>query len=368
MTQQYIRYPDNSGSGGTVTSVGLSAPSIFTVSGSPVTTSGTLTFTLINQSPNLVFAGPASGGASAPTFRSLVAADIPDIGGTYLRLNQASQQTVIGPPLFQDGIEIGSGSVITETGSILDFQANSGIVYFTSDYWGKTTSIDFWSTTYPYNEPATGDVLTYDATTDTARFAPPSGGGGGTPGGSDTQVQFNDAGSFGGDAGFTYNKTTDTATIGNLIDSGLTASKVVFSDGSKQLTSTGIGTSAQFIKGDGSLDSNTYLTGPIEEPRVTIGDGEDLIIPNTSGVFWIAPFSGNITQWRIWTGDDASATCEVDVKKNGTTIGQNIDLSAASSNSGTGLSIAFVTGDKLSFNVDANTSATKIIVQLVAEE
>lgn len=40
------------------------------------------------------------------------------------------------------------------------------------------------------------------------------GGGGGTPGGSTTQVQFNDAGSFGGDAGLTYDKTTDTLTIG----------------------------------------------------------------------------------------------------------------------------------------------------------
>lgn len=44
-----------------------------------------------------------------------------------------------------------------------------------------------------------------------------AGGGGGTPGGSDTQVQFNDGGSFGGDAGFTFNKTTDEATLTNII-------------------------------------------------------------------------------------------------------------------------------------------------------
>lgn len=38
-----------------------------------------------------------------------------------------------------------------------------------------------------------------------------------SPGGADTQVQFNDAGTLSGDAGFTYNKTTDTATLaGNL--------------------------------------------------------------------------------------------------------------------------------------------------------
>jgi hypothetical protein len=44
------------------------------------------------------------------------------------------------------------------------------------------------------------------------------GGGGGTstptrPGGADTQVQFNDSGSFGVDADFTYNKTTNTLAI-----------------------------------------------------------------------------------------------------------------------------------------------------------
>lgn len=37
--------------------------------------------------------------------------------------------------------------------------------------------------------------------------------GGGTPGGLDTYVQFNDGGVFGGDAGLIYNKTTDVLTI-----------------------------------------------------------------------------------------------------------------------------------------------------------
>lgn len=42
-------------------------------------------------------------------------------------------------------------------------------------------------------------------------------GGGGTPGGSTTQVQFNDGGVFGGDAGFLYDKTNDILTLpGNL--------------------------------------------------------------------------------------------------------------------------------------------------------
>lgn len=67
---------------GSVTSVALadgSAVSIFTISGSPVITAGTLTFTLNTEPANMVFAGPGSGSAAQPTFRSLVSADIPQI-------------------------------------------------------------------------------------------------------------------------------------------------------------------------------------------------------------------------------------------------------------------------------------------------
>ena len=44
-----------------------------------------------------------------------------------------------------------------------------------------------------------------------------------SPGGSDTYVQFNDGGSFGGDAGLTYNKTTDALTAAGTV----TATKLV---------------------------------------------------------------------------------------------------------------------------------------------
>lgn len=50
-------------------------------------------------------------------------------------------------------------------------------------------------------------------------------------------------------------RPTDTVLVGSL-----TASKVVFTDAGKVLSSTGPGASTDFIKGDGSLDSSTYLT------------------------------------------------------------------------------------------------------------
>lgn len=63
---------------GTVTSVGLALPSdTFAVTGSPVTTNGTLTGTYSNQTANFVHAGPATGAAAPPTWRALVAADLP---------------------------------------------------------------------------------------------------------------------------------------------------------------------------------------------------------------------------------------------------------------------------------------------------
>lgn len=84
---------------GSVTSVGLSLPNIFTVSNSPVTTAGTLTATLASQTANQVFVAP-NGSNGSPTFRSLVAADIPTLTAakisdfdTQVRTNRLDQMT-----------------------------------------------------------------------------------------------------------------------------------------------------------------------------------------------------------------------------------------------------------------------------------
>jgi len=66
---------------GTVTSVDLSMPSIFTVSNNPVTTAGTLTVALNTEASTLVFAGPSTGAAAVPTFRRLSTSDIAGFSG-----------------------------------------------------------------------------------------------------------------------------------------------------------------------------------------------------------------------------------------------------------------------------------------------
>ena len=85
------------GAGG-VSSVALALPAQFAISGSPVTGAGTLTGAWNNQNPNLVFAGPASGGAAAPTFRSLVGNDMPASGvvaGAYQSISTVNGVMVL---------------------------------------------------------------------------------------------------------------------------------------------------------------------------------------------------------------------------------------------------------------------------------
>lgn len=120
-------------SAGTVTSVGLTVPSILSVSGSPVTSSGTLAVTLATESANRVFAGPTTGSAATPTFRALVAADIPDISATYLT-------------------PAGAAALTNKTGNISQWTNDSG--YLTSSSGGSsnittlgTVTVGIWNAT-----------------------------------------------------------------------------------------------------------------------------------------------------------------------------------------------------------------------------
>lgn len=127
------------GTGGTVTSVGLSAPAEFSVTGSPVTGSGTLTFAKATQAANKVWAGPTSGSVAAPTFRSLVPADLPVFlasGGSHAAGIVPDPGSSAGTTRFlredatwatPDG---GGGSTLTP---ITDASASNGVAYFSSD-------------------------------------------------------------------------------------------------------------------------------------------------------------------------------------------------------------------------------------------
>jgi hypothetical protein len=107
-------YPDQAvltPGGGTVTSIALTAPAELTVTGSPIVNSGTIALAWANENANLIFAGPASGPAGTPGFRSLVTADLPaDVGSvTSVAL------TLTGSALLSLGV---TGSPITSAGTL----------------------------------------------------------------------------------------------------------------------------------------------------------------------------------------------------------------------------------------------------------
>lgn len=96
---------------GTVTSVALTMPNIFSVAGSPVTSSGTLAVTLATESANTVWAGPTTGSAATPAFRSLVAADLPAGTGTVTSVAMTGDGVIFNSTV--------SGSPITTTGTLV---------------------------------------------------------------------------------------------------------------------------------------------------------------------------------------------------------------------------------------------------------
>lgn len=105
------------GGGGSVSSVGLSLPPIFSITGSPVTSAGTLAATLAGQAQNSVWAGPASGGSGLPAFRSLTGADLPTITVLGTVATGVWQATPLGLAYLAQGGAT-TGQVLTWSGSV----------------------------------------------------------------------------------------------------------------------------------------------------------------------------------------------------------------------------------------------------------
>jgi len=114
-------------------------------------------------------------------------------------------------------------------------------------------------------------------------WAPGGGGGGnGTPGGSNTQIQFNDEGEFGGQAGFTFNKTSNLLSVNSIaLTSNLTANNI-----SANLLTGTLTTNAQpNITSVGTL-ANLVVTGNVTAGNLigTLSNGSSNIsIPTANG-------------------------------------------------------------------------------------
>ena len=187
-------------SGGTVTSVALSAPEIFSVGGSPVTVSGTLALTLATQVANRVWAGPTTGADAAPTFRALVAADIPQSAVTQYQaaLSIAWGQLTSVPSTFTPATHQHSGADITSGAVALAYIAQSGatagqVLRWSGTAWAPATPTSGTVTSVALSAPAIFSVggspvtssgtlaLTLATQTANTFFAGPTTGAAATP-------------------------------------------------------------------------------------------------------------------------------------------------------------------------------------------
>lgn len=143
-------------------------------------------------------------------------------------------------------------------------------------------------------------------------------GGNGNPGGANSQVQFNDAGDFGGDAGFTYNKVTNTLSADIIVSNvsnattvnATTVNATTFTGDGSQLTGilpnnanfvvestqaniTQLGTLTQLIvSGNAGFQSDVNL-GSVSNIQINGGiPGYVLTTDGTGNVSWQVPGAG----------------------------------------------------------------------------
>jgi hypothetical protein len=119
---------------------------------------------------------------------------------------------------------------------------------------------------------------------------------GASAGGSNTQVQYNSSGNLAGSANLTFDGTK--LTVGNLLDSGLTASKPVFTDASKNLVSTGTLGVDQGGTGAATLTANNVLLGNGTSAVQFVAPGTNGNVLTSNGTTWssTAPASSGVSQ------------------------------------------------------------------------
>lgn len=118
------------------------------------------------------------------------------------------------------------------------------------------------------------------------------GGGGGSPGGSNTQVQYNNFGAFAGDAGFTYNPTTDTLSVARSVAIGADPPN----------NADGCNVSYGYLKGvtSNNAGDNDQVNLVCLRDGTSLGLGADLVQVGAGGYNQLH-LIGTGRNWYVWS-------------------------------------------------------------------
>jgi hypothetical protein len=228
---------------------------------------GGITGTLSSQT-DLQNALNAKAPLASPAFTGIITGSRADFNGATGGIVNLHYNGAVHGSVFADtlGVTFGSGSArVSVESHTANLEAYTGAVRIVGEtgidlQYSYSTKLAITATgaTVTGTLSATGTVVTAASTTSAASLRVPHGsaptspvngdvwtttagmyaringtsvgpfgaGGGGTPSGSDTQIQFNNAGSFGASADFTWNNTSKTLTLGgtdpDLVMGGIT--------------------------------------------------------------------------------------------------------------------------------------------------